>query len=284
MIWFGAEIDGPIVATRTVHFAASAMVVGALIFRGFIAEPALRAAPPACALINRQVRGIAWINLPIAVASGLAWVLLLTMSLSGENLGEAVMSGALRDVLSLTQFGWVSQIRFALAIVLAICLVFDRSVLWRWLGLAMAFCLMASMARTGHAASTAHALGYLQRCATSYRRVGLDRWRSIADLLFAAVRRTDTWAPLALDATLRFSILGIVSVVAFMATGAINAWILVGSWQALIVTDWARALGQVRCFRCDARICRGQPILFDVAARGLMLRSCSIGVAWSAHP
>lgn len=129
MIWFAAEIDGPMVVTRTVHFAASASVAGALIFRSFIAERALRAAPAACAVVERQVRGIAWITLPIAVVSGLAWVLLLTMSLSGENLGEAVTSGALRDVLSLTQFGWVSQIRFAVAIVLAICLVFDRSVL-----------------------------------------------------------------------------------------------------------------------------------------------------------
>jgi len=46
--------------------------------------------------------------------------------LSGESLGEAV-SRALRDVLNLTQFGLVSQVRLALAIVLAICLAFKRS-------------------------------------------------------------------------------------------------------------------------------------------------------------
>jgi putative copper resistance protein D len=49
------------------------------------------------------------------------------MSLSDESLGEAVISGALRDVLNLTQFGLVSQVRLALAIVLAICLAFERS-------------------------------------------------------------------------------------------------------------------------------------------------------------
>jgi putative copper resistance protein D len=126
MSWFGAEVDGPLIVTRTVHFAASATLAGALIFRGFVAEPALRAAPPANALVHKQVRAVAWIGLA-AVVSGLILVLLLTMSLSAESLGEAVMSGALRDVLNLTQFGLVSQVRLALAIVLAICLAFERS-------------------------------------------------------------------------------------------------------------------------------------------------------------
>ena len=47
MSWFGAEIDGPMIVTRTVHFAALATLAGALMFSGFVAEPALRAAAPA---------------------------------------------------------------------------------------------------------------------------------------------------------------------------------------------------------------------------------------------
>ena len=73
MIWFGAEIDGPMIVTRTVHFAASAITAGALIFRDFVAEPALRAVPAAAALIDKQFRAIAWIGLAVAVVSGLAW-------------------------------------------------------------------------------------------------------------------------------------------------------------------------------------------------------------------
>jgi len=245
MIWFGAEIDGPMVVTRTVHFAASAIVAGALIFRGFIAGPALRAAPPACALVERQVRGIAWINLPIAVVSGLVWVLLLTMSLSGESLGEAVTSGALRDVLSLTQFGWVSQIRCALAIALAICLVFDRSVLWRWLALGMAFCLMASMAWTGHAASTAHALGYLHLASDALHLTAASAWIGglvPLALLLGAIRHHKGWASLELEAVQRFSTLGIASVATLILSGVINAWILVGSFRGLVVTGYGQLL------------------------------------------
>ncbi|HWZ38771.1 MAG TPA: copper homeostasis membrane protein CopD [Bradyrhizobium sp.] len=245
MNWFGAGIDGPIIVTRAIHLAATAIVAGALTFRGVVAPPALRAVPSACALIDRQVRGIVWINLFIAVVSGLAWVLLLTMSLSGENLGEAVMSGALRDVLGLTQFGWVSQIRLAFAIALAICLVFDRSVLWRWLALGMAFCLTASIAWTGHAASTAHALGYLHLASDVLHLAAAAGWIGglvPLALLLGAIRRHRGFASLGLDAVRRFSMLGIACVATLILSGAINSWILVGSFRGLVATGYGQLL------------------------------------------
>ena len=256
MNWFTADIDGPVVVTRTVHFAASAIVAGALIFRGFIAEPALRAAPPAGALVRKQIRAMVWIGLVVAVASGLVWVLLLTMSLSGENLGEAVMSGALRDVLSLTQFGLVSQIRLALAIVLAICLVFARSVLWRWLALGLALCLMASLAWTGHAASTAHALGYLHLASDVLHLTAASAWIGglvPLALLLGVTRCHRDWASLEVDVVQRFSTLGAVSVATLIVSGFVNAWILVGSFRGLVVTGY------------------GQLLMFKLAAFALML-------------
>jgi copper resistance protein D len=176
MSWFGAEIDGPMVVTRAIHFAATATTAGALMFRGLIAEPALRAAPPAGPLVHKQICALAWIGLATAVVSGPAWVLLLTMSLSDEGLGEAVMSGALRDVVNLTQFGLVSEIRSALAIALAICLAFERLAAWRWLGLAAAVLLAASIAWTGHAASTPFTLGYLHLASDALHLTAASAW------------------------------------------------------------------------------------------------------------
>src|SRR5438309_4156287 len=151
---FGAADNGAMIATRTIHFAATAIVTGTLVFRAVVATTALRSQEAAAKPFRTQTRYVAWISLAVAVISGLAWVLLLTMSLSDESLGEAVTSGALRNVLNLTQFGWVSQIRFALAIVLAMCLAFDRSAWWRGLALGAAVALMALIAWTGHAGST----------------------------------------------------------------------------------------------------------------------------------
>ncbi|SHL95387.1 putative copper resistance protein D [Bradyrhizobium lablabi] len=241
MTWFGAEIDGPMIVVRTIHFAATAVTAGALMFRGVVAEPALRSQRDASAIVDSRIRKVAWISLAIAMVSGLTWVLWLTMSLSGESLGEAVMSGALRDVLNLTQFGWISQIRLALAIVLAICLVFQRSALCRGLALAAAVGLVASIAWTGHAGSTPHKLGYLHLASDALHLIAAAAWIGglvPLALLLTAGRRYHllAWAALELELVRRFSLLGIVSVATLIASGLINAWILVGSFAGLVVT------------------------------------------------
>jgi putative copper resistance protein D len=245
MSWFGAEIDGPMIVTRTVQFAASAITAGALIFRWLVAEPALRAAAPADALVNKKIRAVAAIGLAVAAVSGLAWVLLLTMSLSDEGLGEAVISGALRDVLDLTQFGSVSKVRFALAILLAICLALERSVFWRWLGLATAVCLAASIAWTGHASSTPYTLGDLHLASDALHLTAASAWIGglvPLALLLGAIRCHQGWAALELDVLRRFSTLGMVCVATLILSGVVNAWILVGSFRGLVVTGYGQLL------------------------------------------
>ncbi len=245
MSWFEAEIDGPMIVARTLHFAATTTTAGALIFRGFVAEPALRAAPPAGALVQKPIRAVAWIGLATAVVSGLAWVMLLTMSLSDESLGEAVMSGALRDVLNLTQFGLVSQVRLAIAVVLAICLALERSALWRLLALVAAVSLVASIAWTGHAASTPYTLGFLHLASDALHLTGASAWIGGLvpfALLLGAIRCHRGWAALELDAVQRFSTLGIVSVATLILSGFVNAWILVGSFRGLVETGYGQLL------------------------------------------
>jgi copper resistance protein D len=172
-------------------------------------------------------------------------VLLLTMSLSGEGVGEAVMSGALRDVLNLTQFGLVSQVRLALAIVLAICLAFERSASWRWLALAAAVSLVASIAWTGHAGSTPYTLGYLHLVSDALHLTAASAWIGglvPLALLLGAIRCRPGWTSLELDAIRRFSTLGTASVGTLIVSGVFNAWILVGSFRGLVVTDYGQLL------------------------------------------
>jgi len=135
MSWFGAEIDGPMVVVRAVHFAATATTAGALMFRAMVAEPALRSESKTGVVVDRQIRDLAWVGLAIALVAGAGWLLLQTSAMSGQTSGEAVVSGALLTVLNETQFGLVTEIRFALALALAICLAYDRLLLPRWLAL-----------------------------------------------------------------------------------------------------------------------------------------------------
>ena len=183
MSWFGAEIDGPMVVTRAIHFAATATTAGALIFRGLVAEPALRGAPSAAPLLDKQVRLVAWIGLALTLVSGLTWVLLLTMSLSDE---ERRRSGDVRGAARRTQFDavWIG-VTGPLG---------TRDHAGDLSGSQTPAVVALARARGGRRSGRFHRLdrtccvndlhigvpASCERCATSCRRLSLDRWLGAA--------------------------------------------------------------------------------------------------------
>jgi len=247
MSWFGAEINGPLVLTRAIHFAASATTAGAVMFRVFIAEPALRPSRDGGAILQSRMAALTWTGLAVAAVTGLVWFMLLTMSITGLGSGETIRSGAVLTVAGDTQFGLVSEIRAAFALVLAGCLVLSRFVVLRWLELAAASALVGAIAWTGHAGSTLGELGILHLTADVLHLVAASAWIGGLfglSILFAVGRRRSAseWELLQLDAVLRFSTLGMISVAALILSGIVNAWILVGSFHALLVTDYGQLL------------------------------------------
>lgn len=239
MVGLGAEIDVPMVAVRAVHFAATATAAGALLFRAVVADPALRAAEKIKPAIDARIRWLVWSSVTIAFASGVLWLLLQTSSMSGQ----AVTLGEIATVLKQTQFGFVSMVRLALAVVLVICLAGDRWQPARWLALLCAACLVAAIAWTGHAASTPYALGYLHLLADALHLLGAAAWTgglmALALLLHVlSGHRAFAGPALQLGVVRRFSCLGIASVATLVISGIINAWILVGSFRALVMTDY----------------------------------------------
>jgi copper resistance protein D len=247
MDWFGAGGSGALIAVRAIHFAATAITTGALVFRAVVAKPALDSEQAVAKLIRMQTLMVAWIGLAVTVASGMVWFVFQAMSMSGLPLNEAMTSSVLLTVLNQTQFGLVSEIRFVLAIILAACLAYDRFPLTHWFAPAAALGLTAAIAWTGHAASTLGQTGNLHLTADALHLVAAASWvGGLAPLviLLAAARRHQAVgsASLARNATMRFSTLGIVSVTTLLATGVVNAWILVGSFPALVITDYGQLL------------------------------------------
>lgn len=247
MDWFGAGVNGPLVVVRGVHFAATAITTGSLVFRTVVAKPVLAADEPVAKLFRSQALVLAWISLAVAVGSGVIWLLFQAGSMSGLPLSDAVTSSVLLTVLNRTQFGLVSEIRFILAIALAIFLALDRFPFVDWLAAAAALGLTAAIAWTGHAGATLGQLGNLHLAADALHLLAAAAWTGgLVPLVLwlAAIRRH--WgaasASLARDTALRFSTLGIVSVAILLVTGAVNAWILVGSFRALAVTEYGRLL------------------------------------------
>jgi putative copper resistance protein D len=247
MNWLGAGVDGPLVIVRGVHFAATAVMTGTLIFREVVAEAASRSARPAAIIVRTQTLRVAWIFLAVATASAMIWLLLAAASMSGLSFGESMTSDVLSTVVNETQFGRVSEIRLVLAVIIAGGLVYDRFPPARGLALAMSLGLTAALAWTGHAGSTAGATGILHLTADTLHLLAAAIWIGglVSLVLLLSVSRndqTDAGVSFARDATERFSTMGVAIVVVVLATGVINAWILVGSWQALIVTDYGRLL------------------------------------------
>jgi putative copper resistance protein D len=253
MDWFGAGLDGTMIAVRAIHFAATAITAGTLFFRTLVAAPALDSDRMGCSdqtartLLRAQTLVVSWIALAIALVSGAIWLLLQSASMSGLPFGEAMTSSVLLTVLDETQFGLVMEIRAALGIVLVVCLAWDRLPSANLFAVAVALGLSVTIAWTGHAGSTLGKLGNLHLAADALHLVAAAAWIGglvpLALLLAAVQRRRTTGSmSLALIATKRFSMLGIASVATLVATGIVNAWILVGSFHALLASQYGRLL------------------------------------------
>jgi putative copper resistance protein D len=243
----GTGIDGPLVVTRAVHFAVTAMATGILIFRAVVLDAVFSLSTPVGTIVRAQTRRLAWICLALTVVTGTIWLLLEAASMSGLSFGESMTSEVLLTVVNQTQFGRVSQTRFALAVILAFCLGYDRFPLARGLGLAMSLGLISAIAWTGHAGSTPGDIGMLHLAADGLHLFAAAIWIgglvSLVLLLAASQRdRTTAGATFARQATHRFSTLGIAAVVTVFASGIVNTWILTGSWHALIVTGYGQLL------------------------------------------
>jgi len=265
--WFGGEVNGPLIAIRAVHFAAAAVTTGSLIFRAVVAKPAWGSEPVAAKLLRTQTLHVAETALAVTVVSGVLWLLSEAVSMSGLPLDEAMTPRVLWTVLNKTQFGLVSEIRLMLSIVLAVSLALDRLPLAEWLALPAALGLVATIAWTGHAGATPGGLGSLHLAADVLHLLAGAAWIGgllpLALLLAAARRHQGTaWAAVARNAAARFSPLGIGSVITLLASGIVNARILVGSFHALFVTEY------------------GQLLLFKLAVVAVMLVFAAVNRLW----
>jgi copper resistance protein D len=245
--WSEAGLGDGLIAVRAVHFAATAITVGALIFRTVVAEPASVAAPEAVSVLAAQVRQVAWTGFVIAVVTGLGWLLLLTMQITGLSLWEALTQEGLSTVVEVTQFGEVALIRMALAALLAISLVGERVWPLRRLTLISALAFAGAIAWTGHAGSTAGNLGMLHLVSDVLHLWAAAAWVGGLVLLVILLKsgrryQTPAWDKLQFDAVRRFSILGIVAVATLLFSGTVNAWIIVGTWQVLLASAYGQLL------------------------------------------
>jgi putative copper resistance protein D len=286
-----------LIVVRAIHFATSAIIAGVLIFRFCVAEPKLRFAPIAADTFQKIILRVAWFNLAIAAASGVAWIFLQASAMSGLPFGDAITSSAIGTVVTETQFGLVWITRLGLECALAASLAFDRHVIARRLGLICAVCFAAGLAVTGHAGATEGASGPIHVASDVMHVVAAAAWMGglvSLPILIKTVRdqASTTWPSLVRDATDRFSKIAFASVTGLLISGLINASMLVGSLRTLPTTDYGKLLilkvalffgmlmlAAINKFRLTPQIGLFPPDRRDLEATQSLSQNCMLEIA-----
>ncbi len=244
MDWQGDRVNDALAIVRAIHFAATAVVAGTLIFRAVVTEPASHSAEAIA--FGKQASRVAAVGLAIAVVSGAIWLPVQAANITDRPFEEAMTTDLLSTVVAETQFGLILEIRIVLAIILAVCLAYDHLATMRRVGLLSALGLVAAIAWTGHAGAGVGDLAMLHLAVDVLHIIAAAAWLGglvSLVLLFTMVRCGDyAWKSFATEATNRFSNLGIAAVGTLFFTGIVNARILVGSVHALITTEYGRLL------------------------------------------
>jgi putative copper resistance protein D len=249
-------MEGFLIAARFLHFTAVIMLTGVFAFESLVAGPAFRqfgGAPASAAGVRRRLGWLAWASLALAIGSGAAWLVAVAAGMSGRSLGAALSQGAVTVVLTRTRFGEDWLVRFALAVLLGLCLVVQGIRRWRasgtigWTALFLAAAMLASLAWAGHGASTPGPPGDLHLAADFFHLLAAGLWLGTLPpliLFLAEARRSgDTnWAAVVATATRSYSTLAIASVTVLLAGGLINTWFLAGTVPALVGTEYGLLL------------------------------------------
>jgi putative copper resistance protein D len=237
-------MDPLLVFARATHYASALLVLGELIFALVIARPP-REAPTSAPYGEhyRRLLRVGGASLAIAFASSIVWLALLASSMSGLPLDRALNLNTLGLVVFRTEFGRVFLLRLALAAgVGAALLSIRRSRNARVRGAAALAALIAAvgyvaaLAWSGHAAAGLDPEREIHLGSDALHLLAAGAWLGALPALISALRRpsfTD-----AARVTWRFSVVGAVSVTGLALSGIVNAWLLVGSFDALFGTDY----------------------------------------------
>ncbi len=246
-----------LVLVRSLHFGSCALLVGIFGFLLVVARPALRASSEGEDRLGRidaaLLRASAW-AIAIAVASHLAWLWLQIASMAGVPVLSRLPVDDLGRVLVGTQFGRVWTIRLLLLLLLGAFVLFRQRegeerdwVALRFEALLLGSASLVALAWAGHAAGTESSTRLVHVSADAVHLLVAGLWLGgllPLGLVLGMTRRAGDPASLAagLAAARRFSRLALFAVGVVVASGAINAWFLVGDLPRLVGTRYGAFL------------------------------------------
>jgi putative copper export protein len=177
------------------------------------------------------------------------WLNEVMMVLGGHSVFSLGGAALIPRVLSHSQFGNIWCARLGVLIVLLAILTLrrgqetDRQAVLDGLAFALAVTALGLLAWTGHTAATAGPLRALHRAADLTHLAAVALWLGgllpFGFSLSVAVHSLElSLLPVLQSATKRFSRIALWSVLGLAASGALKCWIMVGSANAVITTDY----------------------------------------------
>lgn len=219
-----------LVLCRFLHFIVVLLMFGACVFR-----PWLLGAKPQPVLdrqLLRMTRGLAW----TALASGVIWLMLITVSMAG-SWAAALEPSTVQLVLGKTFFGQVWTWHLMLNGLLAIALMTE----WKAPRLPLITLLLMTLAPVGHGAMLDGLSGQLLILNQVVHLMCVGAWLGGLLLLVMILRQSnrDELAPV----LRRFSGVGYGLVAGLLVTGLINVRVLTGQlWPTPLFSGFALIL------------------------------------------
>jgi putative copper resistance protein D len=235
-----------LIGARAVQFASSILAAGAAVFFVFVAAPALNPPDALLARKQRQLEKLMLAALGFAIVSGALWLLVLASKLGQTSMVDAVTNGTAWAVLTETQFGRVSVLRLAAAVMIA-ALVLARRLLSEWArSAAWAIALLgigfvASLAWCGHAGGGLGLGGAVHVANDAIHLAAAAAWvGGLIPLLLLIRPRVEMPSATRVHLIRCFSAFAVVAVIGLAASGVINSWFMLNGVRELIATDYGR--------------------------------------------
>jgi copper resistance protein D len=249
-----------LILARGFHFSSGMILVGVVAFRWLVLLPALADERDETwkdfMPLFRKLQALFMTAGIVLILSGFVLFWAVAAEMSGTSPAESLTADTLRTVLFQTQFGSVTQWRLGLAAVFIVMIwKLDQkqrlirrklSLLEMCAGL-IATALVVSLAWTGHASASGGSQLPWRILADATHLLAASVWPTGLlpfALFLGCVRKIHDFSQLqpALSVVRRFSAVSFLTVGVLITSGILNSYFIVGSFQALVSTDYGRLL------------------------------------------
>jgi len=242
-------MTGALLASRLIQFAAVMALLGGTLFRLY-AGIDRAGSDDVREAFDRWLWRVLLCATIVSLLSSIAWLAVQT-AIMGDGWASALSGDTLAAVLLQTEFGrvWIGRLAIAGMLTIVVGFLYARGGATRGLLVvaSLSALLVATLAGTGHAIMANGLRRAADVAIQSVHLIAASVWLGgllpLGYVLGKARREPDVgWLVAAQSALPRYSLAGLLAVIALILTGLIISWSLVGEFSGLFATTYGQVL------------------------------------------